>query len=154
MNIYFKALSYLIAIAAVLGGLWWYGDTKYDEGYAVREAIAVQAELEATKQAEEKRKQMQSIADKAQRKANERAKILETDSANARIAANKLRNENTRLRSSLSSLTREAIDRYANAASIVLTECTDAYTGLAEQADKIDNDRRQLEEAWPTLSKP
>lgn len=149
MNIYFKILSYLIAIGAVLGGLWWYGDTKYDEGYAVREAIAVKAESDAKDAAETKRAEMQANADEAQRKANERAKTLETNAANSRLAADRLRNENASIRNSLPSLTEQAVRKYADTASIVLDSCTAEYQSMAEIADRIDNDRRQLEEAWP-----
>ena len=149
MNIYFKVLSYLIAIGVVLGGLWWYGDTKYDEGYAVREAIAVKAESDAKTAAELKREAMQATADEAKRKADGRAKELETAADNSRLAADKLRNENANIRSSLPRLTEQAVRSFANTASIVLGECTAAYSELGATADRIDNDRQQLEDAWP-----
>lgn len=145
MNIYFK----ILAIGAALGGLWWYGDTKYDEGYAVREAIAVKAESDAKDAAEIKRAEMQANADEAQRKANERAKTLETNAANSRLAADRLRNENASIRNSLPRLTEQAVRHYADTASIVLDSCTAEYQSMAAIADRIDNDRRQLEEAWP-----
>lgn len=146
-----KLYIYAIVGAAVLGCLWWYGDTKYDEGYAVREAIAVKAESDAKTDAENKRAEMQETADKAKEQANERAKILETNAANSRLAADRLRNENASIRSSLPSLTEQAVRSYSVAASIVLDSCTAEYQSMAGIADKIDNDRRQLEEAWPTL---
>lgn len=149
MNIYFKVLSYLVAIGVVLGGLWWYGGTKYDEGYAVREAIAVKAESDAKTAAEIKRAEMQATADKAKEQANERAQKLETAANNSRLAADKLRNENANIRSSLPRLTEQAVRHYADTASVVLGECADQYQSMAATADRIDNDRQQLEDAWP-----
>lgn len=145
MNIYFK----ILAVATIIGGLWWYGDTKYDEGYAVREAIAVKAESDAKDAAEIKRAEMQATADKAKEEANERAKTLETNAANSRLAADRLRNENASIRNSLPRLTEQAVRHYADAASVVLDSCTAEYQSMAAIADRIDNDRRQLDEAWP-----
>lgn len=144
-----KYLIYAAVIAAALGLVYWHGEVNYDKGYAAREAIAVQTELEARIQAEEKRKAMQATADEAKRKADERAKKLETDAANSRLAADRLRIENANIRGSLPDLTEQAVRRYANTASIVLDSCTAEYQSMAGIADKIDNDRRELEEAWP-----
>lgn len=149
MNIYFKVLSYLIAIGVVLGGLYWYGDSKYKEGYAVREAIAVKSESDAKTAAELKRAEMQATSDEAKRKANERAKTLETDAANSRIAADRLRNENASIRNRLPSITEQAVRHYADTASVILDNCTTEYQSMAAIADRLNNDRQQLEDAWP-----
>lgn len=149
MNIYFKVLSYLIAIGVVLGGLWWYGNTKYDEGYAVRESLQVEADLIATNAARITEQGWQSKLNEAQNAATQRETKLKSDAAAASATVVILRNKITAINSSLPSLTRDAVNQYAAVAGDVFAECTDRYSRLAETTDSINNDRQTLIDGWP-----
>lgn len=149
MNIYWKLGLGAVALGAAAYTVHWHAKTNYDKGYAVREAIAVKAELAATAQAVKVTEGWQAALDAANKRGDERAKKLETDATAARIAADGLRNDLAGLRSRIPQLTEQAIRSYADSASIVLSECINEYRTLAEQAGRIDNDRSKLEEAWP-----
>ena len=49
----------------------------------------------------------------------------------------------------LPGLTRAAVERYADTASIVFNQCVREYRDLAAQADQLANDRQTLIDAWP-----
>lgn len=149
MNIYWKVASYLIAIGAVLAGLYFYGESKYDDGYEKREAIAVASALIAEQSARAKERAWQDQLSKVQNEKTERERKLEDGVIAARNSAIGLQRDLTNIRNKLPELTRTSIQRYADTASIVFGECTDAYTGLAATADRIDSDRKALEDSWP-----
>lgn len=57
----YRALALLAVIAALLGALWWYGSSKYDEGYEARR-------IEDEKAAEVQRESNRSKAREAEEK--------------------------------------------------------------------------------------
>ena len=81
------------------------------------------------------------------------AKIRETklaaDAGLARSQSDGLRDELAAIRFSLPALARDAVNRYADTASIVFAECVRSYSALAETADRIDSDRQTLIDGWP-----
>jgi hypothetical protein len=149
MSIWARIFILLALVGAVGGALKWYGHTQYESGYEARDALAAKAAKLATDAAREKEKAQQKQKDEAERKANEREQKLTADAAAARAANGRLSNDLAALRRDLSKLTEQAVRQYADTASVVFSECAARYTGLAEQADRIDSDRQKLEQAWP-----
>lgn len=86
--------------------------------------------------------------------------------AEARMAQNKrdadgLRGELDGLRGDLATVpdrirnaTREAVDQYAAAATIVFEQCTRRYAEVAERADGHASDVQTLMDAWPKKADP
>lgn len=140
-----------LAIAAAIGfGSGWTvngwrlnGEIKEIELGA--EKAARKSEQDARTKEQEHAKRLQD----AQHAATEREKKLRADADALRATAGSLRDDLAEFRRRLPSLTREAVERYADAASVVFGECTAEYQRLAEQADRIDSDRQKLEDAWP-----
>lgn len=150
MNVYFK----LGILALSAAGVLYYGSTRYDAGYEARNSLQVKADLLAQEKARETEQDWQKRLREAQNAAKKRESKLQDDANAASGAASSLRQQLTKLRSDLPKLTRAAIDSYADAASVVFSECTAEYTEMARKADAIDNDRQTLEDAWPKPSTP
>lgn len=85
----------------------------------------------------------------AQNEAQTRVKKLKADADSARAAANSLRDDLAATRAKLPGLTRDAVNRYADAASVVFGDCSRAYQELAGTADAIASERQTLMDAWP-----
>lgn len=149
MNIPWKLLGYAALIGGAAYAVHWHAESNYKRGYDARDAIAVKAELAATEKALKTTNAWQAAVDVANKRGEDREKKLLADNAAARGAADGLRNELTGLRARIPHLTEEAVRRYADTASVVLGECTAAYSELAGTLDKVDSDRQRLEEAWP-----
>lgn len=78
-----------------------------------------------------------------------REKKLLVDAGRSRAAADRLRDDLATARVILPGLTRAAVERYADAASVVFNECVREYRDVAAQADRLASDRQTLMEAWP-----
>ena len=147
-----------IAVAAVAGVLafgagwqvqaWRYGgqisDLKREHAQAV--ASSAKSALKLTEHYREN-------ADAAVKKAEARA-------AQNKRAADALRGELDWLRGDLAnvpdrirSATREAVDQYATAATVVFGECAARYSELAISATGHASDVQTLMDAWPTTTK-
>lgn len=75
-------------------------------------------------------------------------KLLQTLSALAGDSG-RLRDTVTAIRRDLPDLTSEAVRRYADTASVVVGECQERYSAVAEAADRRDIDRDKLDQSWP-----
>lgn len=145
MNIYLK----IIGVIAIVGALYFYGESRYNAGYETRNAEQTKQDLIASEAARKKEKEWGIKLTEAKQNANIREKKLSDDAINSAAAADRLRKQLTALRSDLPRLTEQAVRQYADTASVVFAECTDRYTELAKTADSIDSDRQKLEDAWP-----
>ncbi len=139
MNIYFKILSYLLFAAAIISGLWWYGSSKYDDGYekAMLEGQAAVAVLE--------KKYRQQEADAAAESRKKYDKALEekrkTDDANVVLdtTVGSLRNQVALYKRRLP----EASGNPTGTASTgevgldVFLSCTEQYSGMAQEAGRL-----------------
>lgn len=141
------------ALAVALVGMYLFGR---GDGKAIGrielqayQAQVARANAQSAADARAKEQSFQQQLNEARNAAVERETKLRADADRARAESGRLRDTIAAIRRDLPSLTREAVERYANAASVVFTECTDAYQRLAEQADRIDSDRQTLEQAWP-----
>ena len=117
----------------------------YDKAQAEHTALA----LIASEAARAKEAVWQTQLQKANQDAKTRTTKLAADAAHARTAADSLRNDLSTLRAHLPTLTRQAVERYADTASVVFLECSQRYTGVAAKADSHAADQQTLKESWP-----
>ena len=145
----YRWLLYGALIAAlVLGyGLW----SRHMQGIGYDKATAeyTAAALVASEAARAKESAWQTQLKKAQDEATKRQTKLAVDAAAARGAADSLRDDLRAVRASLPGLTREAVDRYADTASLVFADCARSYSGLAQDADRLATERQTLIDSWP-----
>lgn len=85
----------------------------------------------------------------AQNAATKRDAALKTDNNALRAANLGMRDQLNAIREQLPSLTADAVRRYADTASVVLSECQSRYSTLAETTDRLDSERQTLMDAWP-----
>lgn len=137
-----------LVAALVLGYGFW---SRHMQGIGYDKATAeyTAAALVASEAARAKESAWQTQLQKAQNDATKRQKTLAADAAAARGAADSLRDDLRAVRASLPTLTREAVDRYADTASIVFADCIREYQGLAKAADGHAGDQQTLDDGWP-----
>lgn len=142
--IWTHTLAAIIGAVLAASGTWKVGQWRLDayKVEAMREKLA--AEQTAYNVATQRMKEAQN----AQRQAAARAEQARRDAAAARGAADGLRDDlATALRTNSYSLA--ACNDGAAIVADVLQRCTGAYRDLAQTADRLDNDRRTLMDAWP-----
>jgi hypothetical protein len=136
-------------IAALMVGLLQLDKSRQAIGYERAVAEYTTMALKAGQAARALEQALQAKVSKAQDDAKSRETKLAADAAGARTAANGLRDDLAAIRASVPSLTRDAVNRYADTASVVFQECADRYSELAAKADAINSDRQTLIDAWP-----
>lgn len=141
----------LIALfcAAALVGVKFWESRLIDEGRSLERADNNQKFIAAQKESAEKTAAWQKEKDNALIAANQRAMDNEAAAKRARAQSDSLRNDLTAIRAKLPGLTRDAVNKYADAASAVFGECSRRYQELAETADRIASERQTLIDAWP-----
>ncbi len=156
----------MTAMLAALAGLWRYGlaigllaalgvwhladkSKAVDNAVEIVRAEYIAAALAASESARSREKQLQTKVQEAKNAAITREKTLLADADRSRLAADRLRDDLATARVILPSLTRAAVDRYADTASVVFDQCVNEYRSLAAQADTLANDRQTLIDAWP-----
>jgi hypothetical protein len=149
MILFYKILGLVALLAALSGGLWKLDKSRQSIGYGRAVAEYTAQALKADQAARQREQELQSQVTKAQDDSKLRETKLSADAAAARRAANGLRDDLATIRNSLPSLAHDAIERYADTASIVFQECTDRYSDLAAKTDAIASDRQTLIDAWP-----
>ena len=146
-------LAALLTVGLSYGMGRWHGDwagqakiqTKWDtqakqQAQQLKDADAENRRIELARQ--------RNVTD-AQNKAVERALVLRTDADSARTESDRLRDNLAATRLQLPSLTRDAVNQYADAASVVFDECQRSYQGLARKADGHANDTLMFMQSWP-----
>lgn len=142
------ALYGTLLSALVFGG-WRLDVSRQEVGYKKAVAKYTEMALTASKAARDREQQMQATATKATHEAKVRETKLARDAGVARSESDRLRNNLATVRSSIPGLTRDAVDRYADAASIVFAECVREYSEMAATAGALASDRQTLMDAWP-----
>jgi hypothetical protein len=137
-------------IAALVLGYFAWADHVGDRREATVRAEYTAAALVASEAARAKETAWQTQLTKAQNEATQRQKTLAADAAAARHSADSLRDDLATVRASLPGLTREAVDRYADTASIVFADCIKEYSDLAKSADRHAGDQQTLNDGWPS----
>lgn len=143
---------YGIAIGLLVAASVWHMTDKANavaEALLILKAEYINQSLAASESARIREKQLQTKVEEARNAAAIREKTLLADAGRARLAADRLRDEIDAARVILPGLTRAAVERYADAASVVFDKCVREYQGLAEQADRLVNDRQTLIDPWP-----
>jgi hypothetical protein len=140
-----------VGLLAALG-VWHLADKSkaVDDAVALVRAEYITAALAASESARSREKQLQTQVQEAKNAAITREKMLLADAGRSRLAADRLRDDLATIRASLPGLTRAAVERYADAASVVFDACVREYRDMAAQADRLISDRQTLMEAsWP-----
>lgn len=140
-----EAVALLVAFMAGWSVNGWRKDGEIQELKLSYAEVSRQAEQAARAKEQDFSRQLK----KAQDDFLSRQNRLLADARSARAESSRLHDSLADFRRQLPDLAREAINRYADAASVVFDECQREYSALAEQADRIDNDKQALENAWP-----
>lgn len=136
-------------VVALIFGVHRLDQSRQQIGYDKAKAEYTAAALKAEKAARAKEQALQTQITKAQNDAKIRETKLAADVGRARAATDGLRNDLATARSQLSTLARDALERYTNAQSDVFIDCSRKYTDLAHEADRLSNDRQTLIDGWP-----
>lgn len=108
--------------------------------------------LEATNRLKEQQAEINTKYQEAINESRKRERKLHTDVVTAKRESDGLRSQLTESTTRLASATPYAISKYGTLASELLGECSEAYQGMAEQADRISTDLRLVIDAWPKVS--
>lgn len=145
-------MLYLALAASVLGGYLYWQHHERSIGAAPYIAQLAAMKTEATK-AQAKNLQIQQALEQnvkdAQNESLKRAEILQANADAALAQSHSLRDQLAAVRRELPGLTEAAVRRYADAASVVLAECTARYSAVAADADRRANAAQTLSDAWP-----
>lgn len=123
---------------------WRYGEQIADIRAAHADEVASAAKT-ALKTTEHYREN----ADAAVRKAEARAAQNKRDADRLRDELAGLRGDLAEVPDRIRSASREAVDQYAAAATVVFDHCARRYSGMAEAAAGHASDVRTLIDAWP-----
>lgn len=135
------------AIAAV--GAWQVQGWRYGEQIAnINSEHARQSEASA-KSALRMTEHYRENADAAVRKAEERLAQNKRDADRLRGELDGLRGDLASVPERITSATREAVNQYANTASVVFDQCSRRYSEMAENAQGHAATVQLLMEAWP-----
>ena len=139
------ALVILIGLAA----LWGFGSHQRSLGYSQAQNEYTQRALLATEAARKREFALQNQLQEAQNEFKRNQTV-------AAVAADAARNELDGLRGNLATisdrLSRASADtlrKFASTANVVLAECADRYSRLAQKADQHANDALMFQQAWP-----
>lgn len=149
MTPYIKPIIAAVSLATAFAAGWSWNGSRHDAQIATIRQEQAQAQAEFTAQARAKEQSLTNQINEARNAAAKRETILRADADRARTQSERLRSDIAAIRLQLPELTREAINRYADTASVVFDECQRNYQSLADQADRIDSDRQTLDDAWP-----
>jgi hypothetical protein len=93
--------------------------------------------------------QLQSQVNEANQHAQERDHTIQALAARAGVSTNGLRDTIAAIGNSMSGATADALRNTTRAYGEILTECAARRRELAEQAERINSEKRTLIEAWP-----
>jgi hypothetical protein len=134
---------------SLVAGYFAWADHQQDIGYNKRVAENNAQTIKDVAAATKRTAELQAIKDKADKDAEDREAKLLADAGRARAESERLRSNITTIRASLPALTRDAVGKYADAASVVFDECQRKYIEVAEEVDRVYSERQTLIEAWP-----
>ncbi len=139
-------LLYICAFMALLLGLWRTVEILDERGY--NRAVAEYRNMSNQEVINAERRHQLTLNEANSASTLRQKELTDLAARNAATAAS-LRQQNAAIRSSLPTITRDAVNAYAATASVVFEECTGKYSELAEQAGELANERQELIEAWP-----
>ena len=134
-------------LAAILLLVASFGTGWYKRGqHEILERQAIQAE--ADKRAREAEQRHQDRVNQALRDGAAREARLRVDRDRAARAAGGLRDDLAAAQR-YAQESRAAAEQVAGAATELFGQCVEEYRGMAENADRADNEARELRAAWP-----
>ena len=148
-------MTYTHAIAGIAGAVlasitaWQVQAWRYDAQIASIQAQHAAATAKAQSDARATEKALSDKLQEAQNNATKRENKLRNDAAAARRTADGLRDTIYSIRADLPSYSQSSAAKTADTAAELLQQCADAFTGLAEETDRIASDRQTLIDAWP-----
>ena len=139
------------AIAGVLafGAGWQVQAWRYGEQIATIKQQHTDAALSSARNALKLTEHYRENADAAVRKAEARAAQNKRDADSLRAELDGLRGDLADVPERIRGATREAVDQYAAAATVVFGECAARYSDLAGTATGHASDVQTLMDAWP-----
>lgn len=99
--------------------------------------------------ARQREQQLQSQVNEANQHAQERDQTIQALAARAGMSTNSLRDTIAAIGGSMSSATADALRNTARTYGDILAECAARRGELAVTAEKLNNEKRTLIEAWP-----
>lgn len=99
--------------------------------------------------AQKRERELQTQVDKAQENATNREQTIRTLAASSASTSNSLRDTIAALRNSLPTATADAARNAASAYGDILTECEGRRREVAEEAERLNSEKRLLIEAFP-----
>ena len=138
-----------IAGALAFGAAWQVQAWRYGGQIADLKREHAEAVASSAKSALKLTEHYRENADAAVKKAEARAAQNKRDADRLRVELDGVRGDLASVPERIRSASREAVDQYAAAATVVFEQCTRRYSELAAIADGHANDVRTLIDAWP-----
>jgi succinate dehydrogenase/fumarate reductase flavoprotein subunit len=137
---------------AVLAGVlsWQVQGWRLGEQIAQKDAAHASAVASANQAALRLTEIYQENADAALRKAEARSAQNKRDADSLHTELDRLRGDLATVPGRIRNATREAVDQYAAAATVVFEQCTARYSEMAESAQGHASDVQTLMDAWPS----
>lgn len=137
---------------AVLAGVlsWQVQGWRLGEQIAQKDAAHASAVASANQAALRLTEIYRENADAALRKAEARSAQNKRDADSLHSELDRLRSDLATVPGRIRNATREAVDQYAAAATVVFEQCTARYAELAKVADGHASDVQTLMDAWPS----
>lgn len=139
----------LVAGVLAFGAGWQVQAWRYGEQIATIKQQHTDAALSSARNALKLTEHYRENADAAVRKAEARAAQNKRDADRLRGELDGLRGDLATVSDRIRSATRDAVDQYATAATVVFDQCVRRYSALAEIADGHALDVEALRGAWP-----
>lgn len=139
----------LVAGVLAFGAGWQVQAWRYGEQIATIKQQHTDAALSSARNALKLTEHYRENADAAVRKAEARAAQNKRDADRLRGELDGLRGDLATVSDRIRSATREAVDQYAAAATVVFDQCSRRYSEVAQAASGHAADVKTLMEAWP-----
>lgn len=139
----------LVAGVLAFGAAWQVQGMRYGEQIATIKRQHTDAALSSARNALKLTEHYRENADAAVKKAEARAAQNKRDADSLRDQLDGLRGDIANVPDRIRSASREAVDQYAAAATVVFGECAARYSELAISATGHASDVRTMMDAWP-----
>jgi hypothetical protein len=149
MALYTHAAAALVAGALAFGAGWQVQAWRYGEQIATIKQQHTDAALSSARNALKLTEHYRENADAAVKKAEARAAQNKRDADRLRDELAGLRGDLAEVPDRIRNASREAVDQYAAAATVVFGECAARYSELAISATGHASDVQTLMDAWP-----
>lgn len=150
MALYTHAAAALVAGALAFGAGWQVQAWRYGEQIATIKQQHTDAALSSARNALKLTEHYRENADAAIKKAEARAAQNKRDADRLRDELAGLRGDLAEVPDRIRSASREAVDQYAAAATVVFDHCARRYSDMAQAAAGHASDVQTLMDAWPT----